>query len=164
MAGVLPDIAIRLADEGVPLRAIARATRIPSSELREHLQTAQSEGRLIDLPQEDWPPGCSRERRAPELLRSLVVENRERLLMAVQMLFGAPPSEANLLLELLRGESVCKQRFATPDVVNVHVHHLRRRLAPFDVEISTMWGHGCRLKGTDRVRLMDMIAQKINAE
>jgi hypothetical protein len=45
-AGVVPDIAIRLAAEGVPLCAIARATRIPSAELREQLRAAQEEGRL----------------------------------------------------------------------------------------------------------------------
>jgi hypothetical protein len=66
-------------------------------------------------------------------LRSLVVENRERLLAAIRTMLNATPAEANLLVALLRGESVCKHRFATSDVVNVHIHYLRRRLAPFAV-------------------------------
>jgi hypothetical protein len=59
----LPEIAIRLADEGVPLRAIARACRIPSSELRAQLEAAHKDGRIVDLPKEDWPPYDVRSRR-----------------------------------------------------------------------------------------------------
>ena len=44
------DVAVRLADEGVPLCAIARATGTPSGEVRERLELACAEGRLIDLP------------------------------------------------------------------------------------------------------------------
>ena len=50
------DLAIRLADEGVPLRAIARATAIPSEQLRDELYSAKINGLLIELPSEDWPP------------------------------------------------------------------------------------------------------------
>jgi hypothetical protein len=52
----LPEVAIALADEGVPLACIARATRIPSDELRDHLLEAREAGRLIDLPRHDWAP------------------------------------------------------------------------------------------------------------
>ena len=60
-------IAVRLADEGVPLRAIARATNTPSDQLRTKLREARDEGRLLDLPKEDWPPGFPRDQRALQL-------------------------------------------------------------------------------------------------
>ena len=63
------DIALYLAIEGVPIRAIARATHIPSSELREKLLDAQSDGRLLELPHDDWPPGFPRDQRALQLCR-----------------------------------------------------------------------------------------------
>jgi hypothetical protein len=59
----LSEVAIRLADEGVPLCAIARATRIPSDELREQLRAAQEDGRLISQPAHDWPPHDAKPRR-----------------------------------------------------------------------------------------------------
>ena len=62
-------IAVRLADEGVPLRAIARATDIPSARLYETLTLAKMEGRLLELPRDDWPPGYPRDRRSLQLSR-----------------------------------------------------------------------------------------------
>ena len=63
------DIAVRLADQGVPLRAIARAVRMPSSDLREQLHEALSDGRLLELPCDDWPPGCPKDQRALQISR-----------------------------------------------------------------------------------------------
>src|SRR4029077_5381528 len=91
------DFAVRLADEGVPLRAIARATRIPSDELRDALYEAQQEGRLLELPRDDWPPGFPRDQRALQLSR-LAVENKDALFIAVQQLFRLCKSEVPLLL------------------------------------------------------------------
>jgi hypothetical protein len=62
---VLGLIAVAMADEGVPLRSIARVTRIPSSDLRERLRDAKDIGDLIALPSlDDWPPGFPRDQRA----------------------------------------------------------------------------------------------------
>jgi hypothetical protein len=80
------DIAVRLADEGVPLRAIARAVQIPSSSLREQLHEAKSDGRLLELPCDDWPPGFPRDQRSLQLSR-LMVEDRFALSLAVERLF-----------------------------------------------------------------------------
>jgi hypothetical protein len=46
----LHQVVLALADEGVPIRAIARATRIPSSDLREKLAEARDIGDLLELP------------------------------------------------------------------------------------------------------------------
>jgi hypothetical protein len=56
-----------VADEGVPLRAIARVTRISSENLRERLQAAKDVGSLVELPRDDWPPGFPRDQRALQL-------------------------------------------------------------------------------------------------
>ena len=106
---ILPDIAIRLADEGVPLRAIARAIRIPSTTLREQLHEARSAGRLLDLPRDDWPPGFPRDQRALQLSR-MVMANRDQLLVAMQQLFHLPPIGTNLLLVLMQHPVLLKER------------------------------------------------------
>jgi hypothetical protein len=58
-------IAIRLADEGVPLRAIARATNIPSTQLYETLTVARMDGRLLSLPRDDWPRESASQKSVP---------------------------------------------------------------------------------------------------
>ena len=76
------SIAVKLADEGVPLRAIARATAIPSATLYEVLIEARTEGRLLALPRDDWPPGCPRDQRSLQLSR-LVSENPDGLMLTI---------------------------------------------------------------------------------
>jgi hypothetical protein len=146
------EIAVRLADEGVPLCVIARATQIPSEELREQLEAAREQGRLIELPRNDWPPYDTKPRRA-------VAEDREQQTVAIRLICGATRAEANLLVDLLRAESICRARYASPGAIDVHVLHLRQRLAPYDIAIISVHGHGYRIKSADRRRLMGMIEQ-----
>jgi hypothetical protein len=148
----LPEVAIRLADEGVPLCAIARTIQIPSSELREHLQAAHKTGRLIDLPVHDWLPHDAKPRR-------VLAEDRDQQAVAIRTICGATKSEASLLLDLLRTDSICKSRYPSPGAIDVHVFHLRRRLAPHDIAIISVHGHGYRLSPEDRGRLQVMIEQ-----
>jgi hypothetical protein len=140
------DIAIRLAGEGVPLCAIARAIRVPSGELRQQLEAARLDGRLADLPPVDW------DRRPPRPC------DHDRQALAVRMIFGATPAETALLLTLMRCGSVAKQRFSAPESVTVQIHHLRKRLAPFGIQIISIWGHGYALADGDRERLLAMIS------
>ncbi len=86
-------ITIRLADEGVPLRAIARATDTPSDLVRERLAEAHACGRLQALPKDDWPIGYPRDQRALQLSR-LEVQDSDALLLAVIEVFGLPPCGA----------------------------------------------------------------------
>jgi hypothetical protein len=62
-ASSLDAIAVALADEGVPIRAIACATKIPSADLRERLGDAKDIGDLVELPCDEWPPGYPRDKR-----------------------------------------------------------------------------------------------------
>jgi DNA-binding response OmpR family regulator len=157
------DIAIRLADEGVPLRAIARAIKVSSSLLRELLHTAQSDGRLLDLPRDDWPPGFPRDQRALQLSR-LVTENRDQLLIVMQQMFHLTPTEIDLLLVLMQHPLLLKERVIdmTVNTVDVHIHYIRKRLAPYDIAIDTRWGHGYQFSSENRRKIMDLVLGKVS--
>jgi DNA-binding response OmpR family regulator len=144
------DVAIRLADEGVPLCVIARATQIPSADLRVHLEAAQEEGRLLELPENDWPPYNTRSRRT-------VAEDRGAQAVALRTITGATRAEAGLLQALVTSSSICRHGYKSPGAIDVHIHYLRRRLAPLGIVIVSVHGHGYRLKSEDRARLLVMI-------
>jgi hypothetical protein len=152
----LPEVAIRLADEGVPLAVIARVTRIPSSELREQLQAAQGRGQLLELPPHDWFP-----RDCPS--RQALAEDRARQVVALRVLFGTTRTEASLLMELVRQGSLCRARYPSSGAVDVHVVRLRRKLAPHGVKVVSVHGHGFRLMPADRERLQNMLERARSA-
>lgn len=161
-SSLLPiDVAVRLADEGVPLRAIARATKIPSNDLREQLHEAQTTGRLLDLPRDDWPPGFPRDQRALQLSR-LVCENREAVLLAVQQVFGLTLTQAQLLMALVQSPAVSRTwNDKSARTMDVHVYNIRQRLNVFAIEIYTLWGFGFRLLSADRHKVMSLILHNI---
>src|SRR6516164_4635614 len=108
---------------GSPMRAIARACQIPSSELRAQLEAAHKDGRIVDLPKEDWPPYDVRSRRT-------VAEDRDQQAITLRALTGATKAEASLLLDLLLAGSLCRARYPSPGAIDVHAHYLRKKLAP----------------------------------
>ena len=161
------DIAVRLADEGVPLRAIARAVQVPSSALREQLHEALSDGRLIALPKDDWPVGLPRDQRSLQLSR-MMREDREAMHLVVMQLFGLTPSGARVLVKLLEKNHVSREALhialsRTTDpvsdikIVDVAICSLRKRLEKFGIEIVTLWGYGFQLPAEHRRRVMDLI-------
>jgi hypothetical protein len=151
------DFAIRLADEGVPLRAIARATKIPSEQLRITLEEAIDDGRLIELPREDWPPGFPRDQRALQLSRMLS-EDQHALVFNVQKIFHFSPAEAALLLALVQNVQVSKTRNDMAyKSIDVYICRMRKALEPFQIEIKTLWGYGYQIQMPDRRKIMDLI-------
>jgi hypothetical protein len=150
------EIAIRLADEGVPLGAIARSVQLPSEELRRHLCLVRDAGRLISLPRADWPPGFPREERAVELSRQ-IVSDREALAMAAKQMFDLTPIEADLFLLLLQPGTIRHDVATSIRTTYVHIHNLRRRLTAFGLTIANIWGYGYKLSDPDRRRAMDLI-------
>jgi hypothetical protein len=157
VAPTLDTIAIALADEGVPLRAIARVTKIPSSDLRERLAEAKDVGSILELPREDWPIGYPRDKRAIQLARR--APKRPTFEVTVRRLFGLSPVEVRLLLVMLQRDHLNKSAVAgmAGKTVDVHIHHLRRRLEPFGIGVETVWGCGYCMAPADRRRIMDMI-------
>jgi DNA-binding winged helix-turn-helix (wHTH) protein len=160
---VIPDIAVRLADEGVPLRAIARAIKLSSDVVREQLRDAQVAGRLLDLPRDDWPPGFPRDQRALQVGR-LVTENRDQLLIAVQQLFNLTPTEIALLLIMVQHPYLLKSRLTDMSVktLDVHVCRIRQRLEPYGIQVQTLWGQGFQFSSDNRRKVMDLILHKVS--
>jgi DNA-binding response OmpR family regulator len=156
-------VLIRMADEGIPLAAIARSAGIPSPVVREQLVHAKSEGRLLELPKEDWPPGFPRDQRALQLSR-LTVESRAALTLVVQQLFHLTRTQVALLLALVQNPELAKPRLdMSAKTLDVHICALRKLMAPFAIRIQTLWGYGYRLSAADRHRIMDMILQQAEA-
>ena len=152
-------IAIRLADEGVPLRAIARATHIPATRLYETLTLARTEGRLLDLPRDDWPPGFPRDQRALQLSR-MAVQDREAVLLAVQQIFKLTAAEVTILMLLIQNAEVHRDRIDLPrKTLDVHICRIRRRLQAFNIKVTTLWGYGYQLPAPHRRKAMALIKQ-----
>jgi DNA-binding response OmpR family regulator len=143
------------------LRAIARATNTPSDTLRERLTLARSNGQLVDLPKEDWPPGFPRDQRALQLSR-MVADDKAAVELALQQVFHLTSTETGLMLLLLANPSVPKQRInMVHRTIDVHICNIRRRLAPHDISIGTVWGYGYQLTQAARHRIMELILQRV---
>jgi DNA-binding response OmpR family regulator len=150
-------IAVELAAEGVPLRAIARACGVSSEELRLQLTEAKDAGRILTLPCEDWPPGCPKDQRALRLNR-LIANNQELAHQVLMRIFGVTQAQGRLLMALLQSAGVSRQRIEMDgNLLDVHVHHLRRRLKPFGVAIETLWGDGYQLSSNNRRKVTELV-------
>ena len=137
--------------------AIARATRVPSGELRERLREAQLQGQLGTLPAADWSPGFPRDQRALQLSH-MAVEDKNKLALAVQQTFRLTRAQARLLLVLVqKGELSKAGGDMTDKTIDVHICGMRRSLQPFGIKITTLWGHGYRLSAEHRRKALDLI-------
>jgi DNA-binding response OmpR family regulator len=156
------EIAIRLADEGVPMRAIARATQIPSAILYDRLQDAKFTGQLLALPRDDWPPGCPRDQRSLQLSR-LAVSDPTLLTVTIQTIFHLSPQPARLLLLLTQHEVVSREgtSLVTPKCFDVHVCTMRKKLQSYKIKILSLWGYGYQLSQDDRRKVMDLVLAKV---
>jgi DNA-binding response OmpR family regulator len=155
-------IAVRLADEGVPLRAIARATGTPSAALRERLHQAHDNGTLVALPKEDWPPGFPRDQRALQLSR-MVADDKEAVVLAMQQVFHLTATEVSLLMLLIQNPNVSKARIdMVHRTIDVHICNIRRRLAPFGIAVNTLWGYGYQLTAAARQQVMELIVSHVH--
>ena len=150
-----------------PCERLPAPCRIPSSDLREQLHEALSDGRLLELPCDDWPPGCPKDQRALQISR-MVRENREALHLVAMQLFGLTPSGARVLVKLLETERTSREvlhvalsRTSDPasdiKIVDVAICSMRKRLEKFGIEIITLWAYGFRLSSEHRRRAMDLI-------
>jgi len=148
-------VAIRLADEGIPVRAIARATRLPSDEVYETLREALATGSIVEIPKDDWPLGSSRASRNP--CQDTSLEQEDALKSACARYFKATPLEAAMLAVMLKRNETTKEQLHTvieqnrpsngrdetdPKMVDVMICKLRKKLKLHDIVIETMWGTG----------------------
>ena len=154
LAAPAANLAVRLADEGVPLRAIARACELPSEDLRIQLTEAVDAGRIVNLPREDWPPGCPRDQRALQLNR-LAAKDKDLIDRAAMQVFRLTPTQARLLLLMIQRAEVSRERVGVD--LSVHIHHLRKRLKRFKIAIDTLWGEGYQLSAENQRKVTKLL-------
>lgn len=155
------DIAVRLANEGVPVRAIARAVQLPSADVRLGLESARQRGYLIEIPREDWPSGSPRQWRLVKFAEQAGC-NKSALQLAARIVFDLEPAEASILLALLLNEEVVRDRLGayTTNSVRTKLCRLRARLAPFGLHIVTLYGHGYHMSLVHRRKAQGLILAK----
>lgn len=107
-----------------------------------------------------------------EVLRGRVADLEEALgmRMDVPVEFGLTPHEARLFGFLLKVERASKARLmsalyferidAEPElkIIDVYVCKLRKKLKPYDIEISTLWGQGYYITPAAKARAREILA------
>lgn len=150
-------IAARLAHEGVPISAIARALARSSTDVRACLEYHLEIGGITEMPVSDWPPTARRADRLPAFLKN---EPEKIQLLSCQRALSLTPLEAAFMLVLLRRDEADKdtlhyvietqralRRADNPEttdkkMVDVIICKLRKKLRKFNVDIKTIWGRG----------------------
>lgn len=154
------DAAVALADEGIPVRAIARSLKIPGEDVYDLLNEALLEGRLFELPKDDWPPGTKRSQRA-QTENTILNRDDETLRMGCSSRFKMTRLQAAVFVALLRRPELSKEHIhnaieairtsanAPTDLkmVDVVVCHIRKKLKLIDpsYKITTVWSMGYSL-------------------
>jgi hypothetical protein len=170
-----PDAAIlsvvtQLADEGVPVRAIARSTNLPYGDILEHLQSAVSAGQILQIPKSDWPigKGQNRETREPQY-----PPNSDISEVTLMHLFKVTKLQCSLLSPLLQRKEVTRtamheiiekrRKPGSPPteekLVDVVICNLRKKLKPFGLEIKTIWSQGYYMTPDTRRSAHEQIAE-----
>lgn len=111
-----------------------------------------------------------------DVLRGRVAELEEALgmRMEVPVEFGLSPSEARLFGFLLKVERANKARLmsalyfqridAEPEIkiIDVYVCKLRKKLQPYGIEVSTLWGQGYYLTPAAKARAREILAAALS--
>lgn len=169
------DVAIRMADEGIPVLAIARATHIPSDDIYQALRAAIARGSILEMPKDDWPPKSGRGGRAPT--PNPLLQDEQQLRCACTRYFKATPLEAAMLSLMLKRDEVTKEQLhavvenARPPgreiteikIVDVMICKLRKKIKDFDIEITTMWGVGYYIGRPFREHALGLLLSKQEA-
>jgi hypothetical protein len=168
---------VRLADEGVPVRAIARCLKIPSEEVREMLDDAVQSGDLLAVPKDDWPPWIVREDREP-LPALMKPFDEDALIMHTGFCFGLSRMQGAVLLQFLRRREVTRELLhmtleahrppnengGNTKIVDVVLWAIRRKLKPYFDDhrvIVTVVAQGYLMIPEYRQRAMDMLSEHL---
>ena len=162
-------VAVRLADEGVPIAAIARSLKRPSNAVRDAVNDAIANGDLVAKPREDWEPGRRREQRKPD--DALNLDDSVLVDLCMQR-FHLTPTEARALVPIIKRNSVTKEnvhaainaarvpgdRECSLKMVDVIVCKIRKKL-PEGITIETLWARGYCMKAETRVKVSEMLKE-----
>lgn len=168
------DIAVLLADEGVPVRAIARSIKVPGEDVYEMLRDAVEQGRLFELPKDDWPPGTKRSQRA-QSKNTILSRDDETLRMGCSSRFKMTRLQAAVFVALLRRPELSKEHIHNAieairpgansptdlKMVDVVVCHIRKKLKMIDAAwtIVTVWSIGYSLAPAARESALHILTQ-----
>jgi len=170
---VITAVVTSLADEGVPVRAIARSTKTPYGDVMEILNGAVHTGKLLQVPKPDWPigKGLSRENREPQFDPFDGVTE-----VTLLRLFSITKLQCSLFEPLLRRKEVTRaamheiieqrRKPGSPPteekLVDVVICNLRKKLKPFGLQIKTIWSQGYYMDAEHRGKARDMIAAHVH--
>jgi hypothetical protein len=171
---------VRLADEGIPVRAIARATKLSSEVIRDIIHTATDLGQIVGMPRDDWPVGVGRGNRLPDRVGPLRLDD-EKIIFNISRLFKVTKLQAALFSVLIKRTEVIKETLhqviesrrkpnkeeTDPKMVDVVICHLRQRLVPFGLEIETQWASGYYMTLDMRKKanlLLEQFIGRLNAQ
>lgn len=146
-------IAVRLAHERVPVRAIARTLRLPSEKIYELLRSAIEGAVIVEMPRDDWPTTAI----AANRVQSETLQDESALRIACIKAFKVTPQEAAVLAVLLRRDHVTKEqvhsiiestrRLSASDAtdlkqVDVVICKIRKKVKAHYIVIETLWNTG----------------------
>ena len=147
-------VMVRLAYEGVPIAAIARGFKVPSSDIVPILREAVEAGHIVKLPAYDWK--FEEVRASAGNARSqLPADNIENHTAALSHVFGLTPLESMTLAILFKRRVVTKEALFVsvypgidrPEIriIDGFICKIRKKLAPFQIGVQTNWGRGYSL-------------------
>lgn len=156
-------IARRLAGEGVPLGAIARALHMTVPDVRKALQPLVAQAVLRGMPADDWPDD-TRVRapttgaralddllpRAAQAQHWLGLTRAESIFLAALVTYGG--IDTPTLTRLVGAEG------ASRNLIKVYACHLRKKLKPHKIVFTTVWGTGYAMDVAMRAKLSALLA------
>lgn len=168
----VPDLAVRLADEGLPVRAIARSLKTPSDDIYLYLSEARDAGKITTIPRDDWPPGQTRDNR--QALKTPMLQDEEALRFSLVKAFRTTRLETVLLAALLRRDqltrsqlhSVLEEHRTTHSedptnikIIDVVICKMRKKLRDHGIVIETIWAMGYTIGPDSKKIANDILAQ-----
>lgn len=178
----LVPIAIRFADEGIPINVIARGLRQPAENVRESLFDALHSGAIVEMPRPDWPPTSKRSDRVPTTFEQRISD--DDLFNRCMRVFKVTRLQATVLSVLLKRDhaeketlhnAIERRRFnrqskphnmeaTDPKMVDVVICVLRKKLKALGVTIKTAWGSGYYMDAADRKKALGLLENYTGAD
>lgn len=174
-------LVVGLAEEGVPIRVIARATRLPQSEVRLLLKEAIDMGELAVMPRDDWPSNQQRNARDPGLEKFEMLTD-EQIIFHCHRVFGTTKLQSAFLLTLIKRKEVTREMLhrvivqrrmirigscseddePSIKMVDVVVHHVRVRLERTPFKIETVWSTGYCISAKHQREMRTLLLQHMD--
>ena len=146
------DIAVRMADEGIPIAAIARSVGAKSADVRTVVEEAVQRGHSSAVPRHDWVPTSSRDNRVNCVPKVSISD--PILVPQIMRVYGLTGAEATMFSVLLRRAEVVRETLHTAikkigagketgiKIVDVFICKMREKLKRHGIFIFTIWGKG----------------------